>query len=92
MIHAKRPLPNQWASLDDNFDSVSLQTKQKFPQIVSVDHYNWQQGYMMGFWVRKNTTAQQRKQIHDYAMPLWVQIRRWDGMGSTSSQCQVNVY
>lgn len=87
----QEPLPNHWASLDRNFDAVSQDVRRRFPEVTSTGHYDWTNGYAMGFGVRSGTTPAQAKEIVDYAYPHWVMIRRMANMAH-ASECNVSVW
>ena len=88
------PLPNRWASLGRNYDAVSADVERHFPSVVGATRYTWENGYIMGFRVKRGAVSPaQAREIAAYAYPKWVQIRRWSGMTSQSARgCQVLVF
>ena len=60
------------ASLSDNFDAVSGETRKRFPQIVKVSHYDWWNGYIMGFWVPYGTSTTTIPSNQEFRVPtVW---------------------
>lgn len=88
------PLPNRWASINRNYDAVSIDVKRHFPKIRETTQYTWENGYLMGFQVKHATTSSvQAREIVSYAYPKWVQIRLWSGMSPQGARdCKVHVF